>query len=53
MSVRTPPLGHRRDEYAGVLNFRYTMEVAELAATVAAASAGTGGGRRVTFRRQP
>lgn len=53
LSVRTPPLGHRRDEYAGVLNFRYTMEVAELAATVAAASAGTDAGRRVTFRRQP
>ncbi len=51
MSVRTPPLGHRRDEYAGVLNFRYTMEVAELDEVVA--PAGVGAGRRVAFRRQP
>jgi ABC-type polysaccharide/polyol phosphate transport system ATPase subunit len=52
MSVRTPPLGHRRDEYAGVLNFRYTMEVAELAARVTA-SGGLDADRRVAFRRQP
>jgi lipopolysaccharide transport system ATP-binding protein len=29
MSVETPPLGHRQDEFAGVLNFRYTIEFAD------------------------
>jgi hypothetical protein len=52
LSVRTPPLGHRRDEYAGLLNFRYTMEVAEVASPMAGVSAGDAGGRRVAFRRQ-
>jgi ABC-type polysaccharide/polyol phosphate transport system ATPase subunit len=35
MSVETPPLGHRRDEYAGRLNFPYAIEIrrAEAAAT--------------------
>jgi len=54
MSVMTPPLGHRRDEYAGVLNFRYTMEVAELPGMLAGVGGGSGASdRRVAFRRQP
>jgi lipopolysaccharide transport system ATP-binding protein len=54
MSVMTPPLGHRRDEYAGVLNFRYTMEVAELPSLLAGTAAGAAmADRRVAFRRQP
>jgi lipopolysaccharide transport system ATP-binding protein len=51
MSVRTPPLGHRRDELAGVLNFPYTMEVAEV--STAFAGAGAAADRRIAFRRQP
>ncbi len=53
MSVMTPPLGHRRDEYAGVLNFRYTMEVAEVPEPLAGVGNGGRGERRVAFRRQP
>jgi lipopolysaccharide transport system ATP-binding protein len=52
MHVGTPPLGHRRDEFAGVLNFRYTMEVAETPSIMAGGGGGTSG-RRVAFRRQP
>jgi lipopolysaccharide transport system ATP-binding protein len=52
LSVHTPPLGHRRDEYAGVLNFPYTMEIIEAPAVAAGASAGPAlADRRVVFRR--
>jgi hypothetical protein len=27
MGIATEPLGHRRDEYAGVLNFPYSLEI--------------------------
>jgi hypothetical protein len=30
MGVETPPLGHRRDEYAGVLNLPYSMDIRQI-----------------------
>lgn len=53
LSVETPPLGHRRDEYAGVMNLPHGVAIAPLAVSTSRARVDAGEESRVPALKAP